>query len=453
MEHRWSCCCRDLLREMIRKGALLLLAFFVFLGATLEKPSQSRAELAVDVTQGQVAPLPIAIPVFEGGTLAADITQVVEADLKRSGLFDVLDPRTFLDGTYMLHSAPDFSQWRILNAQALVIGSVHSQGNGQITAQFRLWDVFSGKEMIEGKQFTTSTQNWRRLGHIIADAIYTRLTGESGYFDSKIVFVDEKGPKNQRIKRLAVMDQDGANLRYLTDGRDLVLTPRFNPMRQEIIYMSYQADKPQVYLLNLETGQREVVGQFPGMTFAPRISPDGSSALMSLQQEGNANIYQMDLRSRRTTRLTNSLSIDTSPAFSPDGRQIVFESDRGGSQQLYVMNADGSQPHRISFGPGRYATPVWSPRGDLIAFTKYDEGRFMIGVMRPDGQGERILTDGYHNEAPAWSPNGRVLIFFRETPGAEGGPKLWTVDLTGYHEQLLATPGFASDPTWSSLLK
>lgn len=432
------------------RGLAFVLASFVVIA-----PLPAAALVEIDITQGNIEPLPIALPSFsaEGGDgkLAADMTSVIAADLRRSGLFRPLDPASFIQKNMSVNSTPRFGDWRQISAQALVTGTVTKQPDGRLRAEFRLWDVFASEQML-GQQFYTTPDNWRRLAHIIADAIYERLTGEKGYFDTRIVFVDETGPKDKRVKRLAIMDQDGANVRYLTRGDDLVLTPRFSPTSQEITYMSYGGTDPSVYLLNIETGQREIVGNFPGMTFAPRFSPDGQSVVMSLQQGGNANIFKMDLRSRQTTRLTNDAAIDTSPSFSPDGRQIVFESDRGGTQQLYVMGAGGGGAQRISFGPGRYSTPVWSPRGDLIAFTKQHQGRFMIGVMRPDGKGERILTEGYHNEGPAWSPNGRVLVFFRDTPGANGGPQVWTVDLTGYNEQRVETPAFASDPSWSPLI-
>ena len=331
-------------------------------------------------------------------------------------------------------------------------GRVTTQSDGRLKAEFRLWDVFAQKQLV-GLQFFTTPRNWRRVGHLISDAIYKRLTGEQGYFDTRVVFIEESGPKNNRIKRLSIMDQDGFNFRRLTNGNDLVLTPRFSPTRQEITYMSYRGDRPRVYLFNIETGQQEAVGDFPGMTFAPRFSPDGLRVVMSLQRGGNSNIYSMDLRTRKTTRLTNTAAIDTAPSYSPDGRQITFESDRAGSQQIYVMNADGSNQKRISFGKGRYSTPVWSPRGDLIAFTKIQGGKFLIGVMKPDGSGERVLTEGYHNEGPTWAPNGRVVMFFRETRGEQGGPKLWTVDLTGYNEQKVETQNWGSDPAWSPLIK
>ncbi len=438
---------------MFKPKSWLAAATVVLVAALAPLPAAALIE--IDVTQGNIEPLPIALPSFstEGADskLASDMTAVISADLQRSGLFRPLDPASFIQKNMSVSSTPRFGDWRTIGTQALVSGTVIKQPDGRLRAEFRLWDVFASEQML-GQQYFTTPENWRRLAHIIADSIYERLTGEKGYFDTRIVFIDETGPKNERVKRLAIMDQDGANVRYLTRGDDLVLTPRFSPTSQEITYMSYGGADPSVYLLNIETGQREIVGNFPGMTFAPRFSPDGQSVVMSLQQGGNANIFKMDLRSRSTTRLTNSASIDTSPSFSPDGRRIVFESDRGGAQQLYVMNAGGGGAQRISFGPGRYSTPVWSPRGDLIAFTKMHQGRFMIGVMRPDGKGERILTEGYHNEGPAWAPNGRVLVFFRDTPGEKGGPQVWTVDLTGYNEQRLDTPAFASDPSWSPLI-
>ena len=409
----------------------------------------ARAAVSVEVRGANVEPLPIALPVMTGNQdYAQRITDVIAADLERSGFFKSVDRNTFLETISDPNVAPKFDDWKVINAKALMTGAVSLSG-GQITAQFRLWDTF-GSEQIDGQQFSSTEKNWRRVAHIIADAIYEKLTGEKGYFDTRIVFVDETGAKQRRKKRLAIMDQDGANVRYLTNGADLVLTPRFSPTSQEITYMSFiPGRQPKVYLLNIETGQREIVGNFPGMTFSPRFSPDGNRIVMSLQQDGNANIYAMDIRSGATSRMTNSASIDTSPSYSPDGQFIVFESDRGGSQQLYKMSGNGSNPQRISFSQGSYSTPVWSPNGEWIAFTKRTGGKFLIGVMKPDGSGERILTEGFHNEGPTWAPNGRVLMFFRESPGASGGPKLWSVDVTGYNEQRIPTPSFGSDPAWS----
>jgi TolB protein len=413
----------------------------------------ARAQLQIDVTQGVIEPVPVAITDFlSSDELGADISRVVSENLRRSGLFAPIEKGAFIERITNPDVAPRFEDWRVINAQALVTGRVSQEADGRLRTEFRLWDTFAGQQLI-GEQFFTNRQNWRRVAHIISDAIYERLTGERGYFDTRIVFVDESGPKDQRVKRLAIMDQDGANHRFLSDGRAIVLTPRFSPNRQEITYMSYEGGEPQVYLLQIETGQRELVGNFPGMTFAPRFSPDGQKIIMSLlRQDGNSNIYAMDLRSRNTMRLTDSNAIDTSPSYSPDGNQVVFTSDRGGRAQIYKMNADGTNPQRISFGDGTYSTPVWSPRGDLIAFTKQSGGQFQIGVMRTDGSGERILSTGYLQEGPTWAPNGRVLMFFREPAGAQG-PRLHTIDLTGRNEQSISSPNFASDPAWSPLLE
>jgi TolB protein len=323
---------------------------------------------------------------------------------------------------------------------------------GRFKTEFRLWDVLAGQQ-IAGQQYFTDPSLWRRVGHIISDAVYSKVTGLGGFFDTRVVFVDESGPKENRRKRLAIMDQDGANVRFLTQGDQLVVTPRYSPASQDITYMSQSiGQQPRVQVINLDTGSRQVVGNFPDMTSSPRFSPDGQKIVMSLQQGGNSNIYVMDLASRTTTRITSTSAIDTSPSFAPDGSQIAFESDRGGQQQIYVMGADGSNPRRISFGEGSsYSQPAWSPRGDYIAFTKRARGGFAIGIMRPDGSGERILTEGFHNESPSWSPNGQYIMFFRD-PGGQAGGKLYMVDVTGRVEVPVPTPSFASDPTWSPLL-
>jgi len=420
-------------------------------------PGVARAELHIDVNSGKVEPLPIAVPDFAGGAQAArDITQVVSADLERSGLFKPLDPRAFVDKEAATRSPPRYGDWRVINAQALVTGNVETQADGRLAVEFRLWDVFAEQQMT-GLRYTTTAQNWRRIAHIMADAIYKRVTGEDGYFDTRVVYISETGPMDKRVKRLAIMDQDGANHRYLTDGRALVLTPRFSPSTQEITYLSYARGVPRVYLFNIDTGQQEVLGDFPGMTFAPRFSPDGNKVLMSLSVDGNSDIYALDLRTRAATRLTDNPAIDTSPSFSPDEKMIVFNSDRGGSQQLYTMNANGSDVKRISFdGQARYGTPVWSPRGDLIAFTKIAGGQFFIGVMRPDGTGERLLANAFLVEGPTWAPNGRVLMYTRQAPsdakGNGGRSRIYSIDLTGFNEREVITPQDASDPAWSPLI-
>ena len=418
------------------------------------------AELRIDITKAVVEPIPVAVADFVGAdTLpsqyGADIARVITADLERSGLFKPIDPKAFIQKAQSIKTLPRFGDWRVINVQALVHGRAHIVTDGRLRVEFRLWDVLAEQQMV-GLAYFTIPDNWRRVAHIIADAIYKRLTGEDGYFDTRIVYIAEQGALNRRVKRLAIMDQDGANHRFLTDGGSLVLTPRFSPTLQEITYLSFYGNVPRVYIFNIDTGRQEILGDFPNMNFAPRFSPDGKSVIMSMAKDGNSEIYNMLLSTRQVRRLTNHSAIDTSPSYSPDQKQIIFNSDRGGTQQLYVMNSDGSGVRRISHGKGRYATPVWSPRGDLIAFTKMSSGIFYIGVMYPDGTGERLLAKGFNVEAPTWSPNGRVLMFFRKgrtrKDGSGGKSRLWSVDLTGHNEREIITPIDASDPAWSPLI-
>jgi TolB protein len=430
--------------------------------------NSSKALVEVDITRGNLDPLPIAVsPLYiEPGSkdikqdekiiknIGEEISKVIEINFRRSGLFNPLKKDSFVQNPDIAHIKPRFEDWRLIKAQALVTGKV-TVSEDKLRAEFRLWDVVAEKEMV-ALAFSTTPDNWRRVAHIISDKIYQRLTGESGYFDTRIIYVSETGPKTQRYKKLAIMDQDGANLKYLTLGNELVLTPRFSPKNQLVTYLSYFRNLPRVYLLDIETGVQEVVGDFPGMTFAPRFSPDGKKIIMSFAKDGNSDIYTLNLDTRVVEKITDHTSIDTSPSYSPDGKYICFNSDRSGLQQIYVMRNDGSNIKRITFGKGLYGTPVWSPRGDLIAFTKVYKGKFYIGVMRPDGSGERLLTENFYQEAPSWSPNGRVLIFYRETKSDSEGKgfsaKLWSIDLTGYNERFIETETDGSDPSWSSLL-
>ncbi len=419
------------------------------------------AQLRVDINSGIAQPLPIAVPAFpaandaatDAGTpaeLGARIAAVIAADLKSSGLFRPLDPAAFTTVVGVADTVrPQFDAWRTVAAQALVTGTVSANPDGGITLACYGYDVFAGQELAR-QGFVTTAAGWRRAAHKCADLVYSRLTGESGYFDSRIVYVSETGARTKRIKRLAVMDQDGANHRFLTAGQALVLTPRFAPNQQTITYMSFEANRPRVWLYTLGSGRQAAIGEFAGMSFAPRFSPDGTTLVFSMSVGGNTDVYKLNLASRALTRLTTQPGIDTSPSFSPDGSRIVFESDRGGSQQLYVMAADGSGQNRVSFGEGRSASPVWSPRGDLIAFTRIGGGRFGIGVMRPDGSGERLLTNGYQDEGATWSPNGRVILFQRTMRG--GRTDLRSVDVSGQNERQVPTPLDGSDPAWSPLL-
>ena len=429
------------------KRTLLMALAALPAAALVARPA--RADIEVNVNRGDVQPLPIAIPAFGGGQVGADIAGVISANLQRSGLFRPLDPASFIERDLNTAVQPRFAAWKQINAQALVNGQVMVAG-ARLQVDFRLWDVFAEQQLL-GLQFSSSPENWRRVAHKISDAVYERLTGEKGYFDTRVVFVAESGGRGKKIKRLAIMDQDGANPSYLTDGSTTIVTPRFSSTSQEITYMELRPEGSKIYLLNLDTTRRESIGDFKGMVFAPRFSPDGGKVAFSVERGGNSDIFVMDLKNRSTVRLTTDPSIDTSPSFSPDGSKIVFNSDRSGSPQLYVMNADGSNPRRISYGQGgRYTTPVWSPTGEFIAFTKQVGGEFHIGVMKPDGSDERILTSSYLDEVPAWAPNGRVLLFSRESSG--GASKLWSVDVTGRILQPMPYPGNGSDPAWSPLL-
>jgi TolB protein len=431
-----------LLRRLAAAIVLLLLA------AAALAPRPARADVTVDVNQGVLQPMPIAIPAFNGAQ-GAEIAQVVENDLSGSGLFKPIDPSTFLERSLEVNVQPQFPLWKQINAQALLDGQATVDSDGRMHVDFRLWDVYAQQPLL-GFQYSSTQDNWRRLAHKIADAVYERLTGEKGYFDTRVVFVAESGPKTKRIRRLAIMDQDGANPSYLTDGAYQVFTPRFSSNDQEITFMLLRDSGASIYLFNIETGREEVLGQFKGMVFAPRFSADGTKVALSVEKNGASNIDVMDLRTRQTRQVTFDEAIDTSASFSPDGTKIVFNSDRAGGPQLYVMNADGSNQHRISFGDGRYTTPVWSPKGDMIAFTKQTGSTFHIGVMRPDGSDEKLLTTSYLDEGPTWAPNGRVIMFSRETAGQ--GARLWTVDVTGQVSRAAAFPGGASDPAWSPLL-
>ena len=426
----------------MKKFILIILLNFILINKTY-------ALIEVDITRGNLDPLPIAVSPLHVDVKSQDykdikikelgenISSIIEKNFKGTGLFNPLKKEAFVQKPDIAHLKPRFEDWRLIKAQALVTGKLLIK-DGKLKVEFRLWDLAAAQEMT-ALAFTTTPSNWRRVAHIISDKIYERLTGEDGYFDTRIIYVAESGSKSQRIKKLAIMDQDGFNTKYLTLGNELVLTPRFNPTNQMVTYMSYFRNMPRVYLLDIETGTQEVVGNFPGMTFAPRFSPDGKKIVMSFAKDGNSDIYTMDLETRVVERISDHSSIDTSPSFSPDGKFIAFNSDRSGLQQIYVMRSDGSGVKRITFGNGIYGTPVWSPRGDLIAFTKMRKGRFYIGVMRVDGTGERLLTENYYQEAPSWSPNGRVLVFYRETKAGLKGEgfsaKLWSIDITGYNER------------------
>ena len=415
----------------------------------------------IDITDGQVARIPIAIADFTGpdGTTTPEgrqISKIISDDLQNSGLFEPVDSAAFINPPSSPDITPNFANWSPLGVEGLLVGSAFFDSENTLQLEFKLWDVVTQKALTEGGG-SADLAGLRRIAHKVADFVYVEFTGDKKYFDTKIVYISESGPQDKRVKRLAIMDQDGHNHRFLTSGRDLVLTPRFSPTAHEIAYLNYFNDEPNIYLFEVATGRTEKLGSFPGMAFAPRFHPDGNKLIMSLAQDGATNIFEIDLLSRTTRQLTNTIHIDTAPSYSPDGKKIVFESDRdGGRQQLFIMDSDGRNVKRISYNKGRYATPVWSPRGDVIAFTKMLAGEFFIGIMRTDGTAERLLARGFLVEAPTWAPNGRVLMYYKqdrfEQDGSGGNTRLYKVDITGFNESIMNTPADASDPAWSPLL-
>ena len=437
----------------------LVATLFSVLVLALVAPVSAFAQsgpLRIEITEGVVEPLPYAVPDFVAESagaqqMAQQLARVVADDLTGTGLFREVPREAHISQITSFGSPVQFADWKAINAQALVTGAVSEEG-GRIVVKFRVWDVFAGTELGQGMQFAGTQDGWRRMAHKVADQVYSRITGESGYFDSRVVFVSESGPKDQRAKRLAVMDYDGANVQFLTGSAALVLAPRFSEDGQRVLYTSYETGMPRVHVLEVGTVQSRILqGQDGVMSFAPRFAPNGQTVVYSLTQGSNTDIWAMDIASGGTRQLTSAPSIETAPSYSPDGSQIVFESDRSGTQQLYVMPANGGEARRISFGQGRYSAPVWSPRGDMIAFTKQNAGRFHIGVMRTDGSEERLLTASFLDEGPTWAPNGRVIMFARETQGAQGASSLYTVDISGRNLKRVRTPEGASDPSWGPL--
>ena len=434
--------------------------FFIF--AYILIFSNNVLSLEVTLTQGSVKPTPIAITDFYSKNAGLDnvgknISSVISDNLERSGLFLPINKKSFIQNNKSLSEQVRFEDWKVIKAQHLIAGKI-TGSNGKISVEFRLYDVFQQKQLV-GKKFETNEKNWRRVAHIVSDSVFKNITGEGGYFDTRIVYVAETGPKEKKQKRLAIMDQDQANHRFLSDGSYLVLTPRFSPNSQKITYMSYvNRNSPRVYIFDIETGKQEIVGEFPGMTFAPRFSPDGNQIVMSYSDPdiGNSEIYILDLKTRISKRITNNSAIDVSASFSPDGKKIVFNSDRSGRRHLYVSDINGKDVKRISRERGSYYTPVWSPRGDMIAFTKQEGGQFYIGVMETDGSNERMIAKSFHVEGPTWAPNGRFLMYFKEERTAEDGSggesSLYSIDLTGFNERRVITPLGGSDPAWSPLM-
>jgi len=450
----WRTSLSDAIRRYGR-NALIMLSMLCM------EATPALAQLRIEITEGVVAPTPIAIANFTGADgVETDegrlIASIIANDLVSSGLFEPIDEAAFIAPPGSPSIKPNFANWAPLGAKGLLVGSAELDENGKLQVEFVLWDVVTERDLTSGAG-SADPDAMRQLSHKIADLVYEEFTGDTGYFDTQIVYVAEAGSQTRRVKRLAIMDQDGHNHKFLTSGLDLVLTPRFSPTTQEIAYLNFFNDEPNVYIQDIRSGRSERLGSFPGMTFAPRFGPEGDRLIMSWakDEDGASDIYEMDLRTQEIRQLTNSRAIDTAPSYSPDGKRVVFESNRAGRQQIYTMTSNGKNVQRISYGEGRYATPVWSPRGDIIAFTKMHEGTFYIGVMNVDGTGERLLAEGFLVEGPTWAPNGRVLMYFKQEPfnneGDGGEAALYRIDITGYNERRIITPSQASDPAWSPL--
>jgi len=449
--------------ETARLPLMRWLAAAFLLAALLAAPA--RAQLEVDVTEGHLDPLPIAVVDFVGAgeqerALGEEIAGIIENNLRSSGLFAPLDEAAFIEEIRNIDLRPRFGDWRVINADALLVGRVSSTGDGRLLASVRLWDTATETQLV-GFQFTFLPEASRRVAHQISDRVYERLTGETGYFDTHIVYVSEStGPNGEPVRRLVLMDQDGFNPRPLTSRQYMALLPNFSPTNQQITYVSFREQVAQSYLYEINTGREERLFDYgpnmsgAGQSLAARFHPSGRELVAAIERSGDHNIYNYQLASGELTPLTSHPADDVEPSYAPGGDQVVFSSTRGGASQLYVMNADGTEARRITFGEGRYNTPVWSPRGDLIAFTKQHQGMFSLGVVAADGSGrERILYEGYFVDTPAWSPNGRVLLFTRGER-TRNGPRheIWSVDLAGFNLRRMPIAGNSSDPAWSPLL-
>jgi TolB protein len=449
----------NLSRRLILGAAAGLIAGPAFAQSALSSggaPAAGGGSDDITVQHASNAVIPIAVTNFNdpsgaANDLGSQITGVISDDLSHSGLFRAIDPSSFVPNS-VAGGTPVWSNWSLLGAQALITGDVADQGGGQLRVEFRLWNVAS-QSQTQGTAYTTTPANWRRIAHIIADVVYQQMIGEKGYFDSRVAYISDAGRVTSPVRRLAVMDYDGANNQFLTDGASMALSPEYNPVRQELAFVSFQDNNPRVYTFNLQTGTERLVGAFGEMSIGPRFTPDGNALLMSVSRNGGSAIVQVGLDGGGMHELTDYSSINVTPSYSPDGSQIVFNSDRDGSQQLFVMPSGGGSAKRISFGPGQYAEPAWSPRGDLIAYTFWGSGGFSIGVMAPDGSGERILSQGFLVEGASFCPNGRVIMFYRQTPTEVGhDSRLVTIGIDGFNERLVETPTNASDPSWGPLL-
>ena len=447
--------CVKICKAIMKKEDSVLKKLFMSLIFCL-LPILAHAELKIDIVAGNFSPVPIAIQKFEAKDtkLANTLRQVVENDLKSTGLFRIINPAAHPQMLKM-DKMPEFDDWAAINTQVLVQGKLTKTKDGKYRLQFYVWDI-KGKEQIEAQILVAPKKSSRRLAHIMADAIYERLIGESGYFDTQIVMTTETGEMQNRNKRLAIIDSDGYGFRYISDGETMVMSPHFSPNMQTIVFLSYRNDDPMVWSLDMNTGTQKRLGRFGGMTFAPRFSPDGSRVALSLVKGGTTNLYEFNTKTNELRQLTFGDYIDTSPSYSPSGQKMAFNSNRSGSQQIHILDLNDLTEKRITFGSGRYATPAWSPDGNYIAFTKISDDTFFVGIMSPKGKNEKVLAGGWFMEAPSWAPNSRRIIYYEteKIDDEERESHIRSVDIMGQNTYDIKLPDGVNglEPTWSPKL-
>jgi TolB protein len=419
---------------------------------TISSTALAQSTLRVDITQGVGSPLILTVPdapsgviagVADGSDAGTALSSIVRNDLASVGLYRLISSKVDLSAGGAFSLLP----FQKLGAQALVVGRASAGGNGLLSFECSLFDVFGTRRELY-RRILVTPQQWRRAAHKCADLVFEHTTGDQGHFDTRIVMVAETGPKIVRTTALSAIDYDGANPQQLTQGSQLVAMPRYSPDGRSIAFMAYLGGMPRILVADLTSGQSIPLELPAGVPFAPRFSPDSRKLVLAIAREEDSDIYEIDLASRAIVQLTDDPGMDISPSYSPDGQRIVFESTRSGQQQLYVMNADGGKATRISFGAGRYGSPVWSPRGDFIAFTRVNGNSMQIGVMRSDGTRERILTNGSLDESPSWDLAGRTILF-QHGLGGDLPPEIWTVDLTGKVKHRVMAEIGGSDPYWS----
>jgi Periplasmic component of the Tol biopolymer transport system len=429
-----------------RRIALLAGAVGVGTGALAQHPAPTVAVVAVPPLS-----TPDDKPTSAGGTLsiAWQASRLIARDLGTTAEIMALPPTQKDYYSYPEVTAPTFSKWRSKGAKILITGFVQARADQRITFGCYAYDVDKGREVAR-KGFVVAPDEWQRAAHKCSGLAYTAVTGAPSIFDTRIAYVAESGPAAARVKRLAIVDSDGTNHRYLSAGESMALTPRLSPDGRQIAYVSFLTGTPHVRIRDVDGTNDRALLQPGTLSFAPRFSPDGKRIVFSMTMNGNTDIYSASIDGSAPVRLTTSPGVDTDASFAPDGNRIVFESDRSGSQQLYLMDAhDGSAQRRLTFGGAAYAAPDWSPDGNWIAFTRRDPGGRRVGVLKRDGSGEQLLSAGPGDEGASWAASSRELVFQRSDPA--GNSSLLRVSLDGSEPRSVVLPQGGSDPDWSGV--